>query len=391
MKLIVLAYTSKTYKSERLYIPFDPIQSDRADLTRKLPCMDTWVPRLKKKGVEVIFFDGDNDEVSFDEKNQILHLKETDTYDYFYLHQQKKPSNMVKKLQGALKWLLENREFDYVLRVDDGTYVNSFILENYYDYISQHDIITSGHGGGGGMFFSKKICEEILNINDETNHLEDMTIFSHFSQKYQSRFGSIDVMSSFYNLGEKNLTIHYSTGKRMYYCDFIISNYYNGSKVSRKVILNYRLNAGMELSTNRVSGTDGKTGIWYGLDRDSNNWEYYGNYARSISDVYDRTITYGDETIQNLCLFEIDNPSPTKIDNAISNLYKKITENGQLNLCFKSENDLIINKSSYDFTLESVKKLVVNYEIFNNVNFKEYINAEYISQNEIGTIIKIIK
>jgi hypothetical protein len=147
----------------------------------------------------------------------------------------------------------------------------------------------------------------------------------------------------------------------------------------------------MELSTNRVSGTDGKTGLWYGLDRDINNWEYYGNYARSISDVYDRTITYGDETIQNLCLFEIDNPSPTKIDNAISNLYKKITENGQLNLCFKSENDLIINKSSYDFTLEAVKKLVVNYEIFNNVNFNEYINAEYISQNEIGTIIKIIK
>lgn len=391
MKLIVLAYTSKKYMSERLYVPFDPVQSDRADLTRKLPCMDTWVPRLKEKGIEVIFFDGDNEEVSFDEKNQILHLTETDTYDYFYLHQQKKPSNMVKKLQGALRWLLENRDFDYVLRVDDGTYVNSFILENYYDFIKQYDIVTSGSGGGGGMFFSKKICEEILNINDETNHLEDVTIFKHFSQNYATKFGSIDVMSSFYNLGEKNLTIHYSTGKRMYYCDFIISNYYNGPKTNRKVILSYRLDAGQQLTTNRVSGTDGKTGLWYGLDRDNNNWEYYHNYARSISDVYDRTITYGDETIQNLCFFEINHPSSLKIGDAITKLYKTITKNGSMSLCFKSENGEVIDKSSYDFALDVVKKLGENYEIINNANFQEYTNAEYISKNEVGTIIKINK
>ena len=391
MKLIVLAYTSKTYMSERLYIPFDPIQSDRADLTRKLPCMDTWVSRLKDRGIEVIFFDGDNQEVSFDEKNQTLHLVETDTYDYYYLPQQKKPSNMVKKLQGAIRWLLENREFDYVLRVDDGTYVNSFIIENYYDYISQYDIVTSGHGGGGGMFFSKKTCQEILNINDETNHLEDMTIFTHFSQKHQSRFGSIDTMSSFYNLGEKNLTIHYSTGKRMYYSDFIISNYYNGLKTKRKVILNYRWNSGAELNTNRVSGTSGKTGAWYGLDRDKNNWEYYGNYARSISDIYDRTITYGEETIQNLYVFEIEHNSSLKINRAITELHKTLTNDGHMNLCFKTENGEIIHKTSFEFALESVKNLGSNYEVFNNVNFKEITNAEYIKEDEVGTIIKLLK
>jgi hypothetical protein len=392
MKLIVLAYTSKKYMSEKLYIPFDPIQTDRADLTRKLPCMDTWVSRLKDKGIEVIFFDGDNEEVSFDEKNQTLHLVETDTYDYYYLHQQKKPSNMVKKLQGALRWLLQNRDFDYVLRVDDGTYVNSFIIEEYFNQIDDKDIVWSGHGGGGGMFFSKKICEEILNINDETNHLEDMTLLTHFTRNYQTKFGIIDTMSSFYNLGEKNLTIHYSTGKRMYYCDFILSNYFGGLKTQRKLILNYRWYSGVELNTNRVSGTSGKTGAWYGLDRDKNNWEYYGNYARSISDIYDRTIPYGEETVKNLCVFEIKHNVPSKINRAITELYKTLSNGGQINLCFKVDNNgQIIEKSSYDASLESIASINENYEILNNINFKEYTEAEYIQHNEVGTIIKLIK
>lgn len=392
MKLVVLAYTSKKYMSEKLYIPFDPIQTDRADLTRKLTCMDTWVSRLKDKGIEVIFFDGDNDEVSYDEKNQILHVVESDTYDYHYLHQQKKPSNMVKKFQGALRWLLENRDFDFVLRVDDGTYVNSFVIESYFDYIQDKDMVYSGHGGGGGIFFSKKICEEILNINDDTNHLEDMTFFNHFSKNYPAKIGTIDTMSSFYNLGENNLTIHYSTGKRMYYCDFIISNYHNGTKSHRKLILNYRLNAGLELNTNRVSGTNGKTGLWYGLDRDVNNWEYYGNYARSISDIYDRTITYGNDTVQNLCIFEMNHKSQTKINRSITELYKTLIEGGQLNIFFNVNTDgQVIEKFSYESAIESIMNMNKNYEILNNINFKEYINAEYINPNEVGTVIKLIK
>jgi hypothetical protein len=107
--------------------------------------------------------------------------------------------------------------------------------------------------------------------------------------------------------------------------------------------------------------------------------------------VYDRTITYGDETIQNLCLFEINHPSSLKIGEAITKLYKTITKNGTMNLCYKTENDIVIDKLSYDCALEAVKNLGHNYEIINNANFKEYTNAEYISQNEIGTIIKIVK
>jgi hypothetical protein len=391
MKLIVLAYTSKNYMSEKLYIPFDPIQSDRADLTRKLPCMDTWVSKLKDKNIEVIFFDGDNPEVSFDEKNQILHLTETDTYDYYYLHHQKKPSNMVKKLQGAITWLLKNREFDYILRVDDGTYVNSFVLEKYFNEIIDKDIIWSGQGGGGGIFFSKKICEEILNIHDETNHLEDATLMQHFSKIPEVKFHIIDTMSAFYNLGEKNLTIHYSTCKRMYYCDFIISNYYNNLKTNRKVILNYEWSSGIELNTNRVSGTEGKTGAWYGLDRDKNNWEYYGGYARSISDIYDRTITYGDEVIQNLCVFNFKNPHDLKIKNTFNNLLKTIVKDGEINIFFSLNDGVITNENTYNIILKMIKNLNYEYEILNDVNFKEYTQAQYIQPDEKGLIIRILK
>ena len=391
MKIIVLAYTSKKYMSEKNYIPFDPIQTDRADLTRKLPCMDTWVSRLKDMGIEVIFFDGDNDEESFDEKNQILHLTETDTYDYYYLHHEKKPSNMVKKLQGAIRWLLENRDFDYILRVDDGTYVNSFVLENYFNEIIGNDIIWSGQGGGGGMFFSKKVCKEILNIYDESNHLEDATIMDHFTKIPDIKFHTIDTMSAFYNLGEKNLTIHYSTGKRMYYSDFIISNYYNNLKSNRKVILNYEWSSGIELNTNRVSGTDGNTGAWYGLDRDKNNWEYYGGYARSISDIYDRTITYGDEVIENLCVFNLRNPYEIKIKNTVTNLLKTIVKDGEMNIFFTLNDGIINDENTYNLILKMVKNLNYDYKILKDINFKEYTQAEYIHPEENGLVIKILK
>ena len=66
MKILFLAFTSKIYKSEGIYTGTSSVYTDRADLTRKLSCMDTWVPRVEEKGHEVIFFDGGNNELLFD-------------------------------------------------------------------------------------------------------------------------------------------------------------------------------------------------------------------------------------------------------------------------------------------------------------------------------------
>ena len=178
MKILVLAYTSKQYKSEPLYTGTAGVYTDRADLVRKLPCMDTWVGRVESKGHEVIFFDGDNNEVSYDEKNKILHLTASDTYDYHYLYNENKPSNMLKKLQEAVTWALANREFDYVLRIDDGSYVNSYVLDEITEELNRFDIMWSGQGGGGGMFFNRRACETLITINNTNDHLEDMAIFN---------------------------------------------------------------------------------------------------------------------------------------------------------------------------------------------------------------------
>lgn len=394
MKLIVLAYTSKTYKSEPMYTGCQVVETDRADLTRKLPCMDTWVSRLKDKGYEVIFFDGDNSAVSFDAKNQLLHVTESDVYDYFYLHQQNKPSNMLKKLQGAVRWLLDNRDFDYILRVDDGTYVNSYVIQEYLETIKNNDIVWSGQGGGGGIFFSKSACIELLKINKAYSHLEDICIFSHFSNNPDYKIGSIRAMSSFYNLGEKNLTIHYATGKRMYYTDFIISNYYNNIGTNRRVILNYKWDPNVPLNTNRVGGTPGNTGAWYGLDRDRNNWEYYGNYARSIVNMYPDFTPYGENTMKKLCIFNFNYPDDNEIQTMLLSLYNSISIDGELILLYNTVTpniDTLIEKKDFDRIIRILDYSKLVYTVENYIKFKEYLFAEYIAKEDIGSIIKIKK
>ena len=54
MKIVFLAFTSKKYDGNHIKI------SD-ASLTRKMSCLETWVPKVESLGHKVIFFDGGND------------------------------------------------------------------------------------------------------------------------------------------------------------------------------------------------------------------------------------------------------------------------------------------------------------------------------------------
>ena len=85
MKILFLAFTSKEYKSDPVCTGGHGVVSDRADLTRKLTCMETWVPRVEEHGHEVIFFQGGADKVEFDALHKTLYVTESDSYDYFYL------------------------------------------------------------------------------------------------------------------------------------------------------------------------------------------------------------------------------------------------------------------------------------------------------------------
>jgi len=393
-KLLVLAYTSKKYHMKNI----DPIvMCDNPQLTRKLSCMDTWVSRLKNLGIETIFFDGDNSEVSFDEKNQVLHLTESDSYDYNYGNNDD-ISYMFVKLQSAIKWALENRDFDYILRLDDGTYVNAYIIEKFLsEFVNGKEMVFSGLGGGGGMFISRKACEElkIYDINDKIKSYEDDLIVGIIQRKGMDCIGNL-IMCCSYSLGEEYLTLHYTTGKRMYYVDFVISNYYNNQKFPRKIIINnnFKEDGREELNTNRVNAEKSKTPLWYGLDRDKNNWEYYGNYARS--DVEFRHNFYGNEVFSKFCFFYNHKQMKERmeINDYLLQFNRSIIPNGEILILLNRKNKDSINyveENEFKIMLEKIKKTNFNFEILEEINYKKYLNAEYVDEDDIGTIIKIIK
>lgn len=377
MKVLILAYTSKEYKSEPLYTGTPGVYSDRADLTRKLYCMDTWVGRIENLGHEVIFFDGGNETISYDNKNKILHLTSSDSYDYHYLEKENKPSFMLIKLQEAIRWSLENKEFDYILRVDDGTYVNSFIFNEFIKDIKNKDIIWSGYGGGGGIFFSRKACIELIKYKNEKYHLEDIAIFNSPLMNGELKIFTSKNMCPSYVLGEGLVTIHYATGKRMYYCDFVISSYYNNQSLDRKVVLNYPLNSRLPLKTNTIDCSDGNTPLWYGLDRDKYNWEYYGAYTRSsyqmmYNDSY-CILPFKKNSISKLFIYDF-NHNVNDIGNVISSYLYCIKEKGSLFILLNNENKEIIlnNLKSFNYTIiKNEDNYFYDFEYITNLNNDE--------------------
>ena len=112
-KILFLVLTSKTHNHG------DHLNIDRVDLTRKLDAINTWVGDVLDTDNDVIFFDGENEEVSFDENSKTLHLTDYDGYeDGITL------SKLFPKVKSALKWAYENKEFDTLYLCDDDIYVN---------------------------------------------------------------------------------------------------------------------------------------------------------------------------------------------------------------------------------------------------------------------------
>jgi hypothetical protein len=389
MKILVLAFTSKVYKSEPLYTGTPGVYTDRADLTRKLSCMDTWVPRVEDLGHEVIFFDGGNESVSYDEKNKLLHLTSSDSYDYHYLANEKKPSFMLMRLQEAVAWALTHKDFDYVLRIDDGSYVNAYTLPEITNEINKYDIVWSGYGGGGGIFFSRKACEELIKIENTEHHLEDMAIFnsSLFSGDFTKR--TSNRMSSTYFVGEQFATIHYTTGKRMYLVDYIMSSYYNSMPLERKVIVNYPILSTTPLKTNTIDCTNSNTPLWYGLDRDKYNWEYYGAYTRSSPMVIPNSseqIPFATHSVKNLFLYNMIYDVTPQLEQCIMKYFKSIQIGGTMNIFYSEKHNNLTNR-----ICDILSANGVGYRKENNTLISDLIKTEYVSGNESGVVITIKK
>jgi len=368
MKILFLGFTSKNYNGHGIRI-------DRADLTRKMSCMETWVPRIEKMGHEVIFFDGNNETQSYDEKNKILHLISNESYDYHSLKDEGIGSLMYERLKEAVDWCLKNKEFDYIFRTDDGSYINSFVIDKMITDIQGYDVVHS-HGGGAGVFMSKKVCEDLINdVNEENIFIEDVTLWKFFDKHSYKRKTS-SLLCHQYIVSEDYFSIHYTNGKRQYFVDNVISYYYDGNPLKRKVILNYPLDHGTPLLTNTWDSDFIRTPIYYSMDKDMFNWEHYGTVARNHYAVTSEC-PFAKNSINELVFYN------TKFD------FNKDHEKNAFNKYIESVNDNGIIYFFYKFQKDVQKEIFDKLTLIGENNYLEIIN-EYVKV-ENGVFIKTIK
>lgn len=365
MRILFLGYTSKNYNAHNIKI-------DRSDLTRKMSCMETWVQRIINKGHDVIFFDGGNESQSFDEKNKILHLISDESYDYPHFKTDGIPSKMFERLKEGISWALDNKEFDYLFRTDDSSYLNAFVLDEMIEELKNYDVMR-GVSGGGGAFMSRNVCEDLIkHTNEKKFPVEDLVLWNFFNEKkYKTK--NTNKLCYQYILNENYFSIHYTNGKRQYYVDDVISFYHDNKPIKRKVILNYELDVTKTLNSNTWDSNFEKTPIYYSMDKDLYNWEYYGPVSRNYFPV-EVYCPFSKNSIQELFFYNtkfIDD-----IDNTLNDYINCLMDDGVIYFFYKNKEDLEI-------------------KILEKLNLKEesnYINikTEFIKK-ENGYFIKLEK
>jgi hypothetical protein len=268
MKILFLILTSKEHNHQNNF------NIDRVDLTRKLDVINTWVTDALYLGHEVIFFDGGNEIEYYDENSRTLHLNTPDGYE-----SENTISPLYLKVKKATEWVYNNIDFDYTYICDDDVYVN---LKEFLKIDFNYDFISNRFLGGGGFLYSRKGLKVL--IDNEINDLGNCDTLIYKLMYSNSNIKKINNYSfcPFYIPGELYSTIHYVTGKRMYFVHNLIKNFQENSNTNRKIILNFPFNimkkniiVSYESKVNRISKR------YYDYTTDPNGWEYHGNYQRS--------------------------------------------------------------------------------------------------------------
>jgi hypothetical protein len=269
MKVLFLVVSSRTH------IHGESIKIDRVDLTRRLDAINTWVGDALHKGHDVVFFEGGHESVRYDEKSKTLCLTEYDGYE-----SNTGISNLFPKVKSAIRWSLENKEFDVLYLCDDDVFIN---MEQFSKIEMTHDFMGAGALGGGGFFFNKKSLQTLLNYENKDLRVCDQVIYDAIrnDDTITKNFGQSKTCP-FYMPGELYATIHYVTGKRSYHLHNVFRYFNENGYTNRKIILGGPLNS---LKLNEVvsyeSGAGKKTPRWYDFVIDPNGWEYHGGYLRS--------------------------------------------------------------------------------------------------------------
>lgn len=386
LKILFLGHTSKSYDGHSIKI-------DRSDLTRRMSCLETWVPEVEYQGHEVVFFEGSSDIIKYDPNNRLLSLPIDGSYDYNPPRIDPPKSLMLQRLVLAIEWALKNKEFDYIFRTDDGSYINFFILEKIYNEIEEFDIISNGFQGGGGIFFSKNLCKKIIEADKKNaicnlHHIEDIAIYRFInSLEDKIKIKNLNLFSHQYILGENFFTIHYTNGKRMYFTDFTLKRYFEESeKNKRKVILNYPIHNVVYLVDhypNTWYCEGGTTPIWYSYTTNHNNWEHYGKLIRSNFEPLSIN-PFGKGSMKQLLFYKtvFDIEKEHERDTLLSYI-TTIRSDGELMFFLEEESNLSKNM----ITLLQQINLKIQTA---NINIRNIINSnEIISEN--GILIKITK
>ena len=378
MKILFLVTSCKTYSFSNIFI-------DRPDLTRKLSCLETWVPRVIGKGHDVLFFEGDAGSTYFNEQSKHLYLPINDEYDYGH-----KPAPQFERFKLALKWCLENKEFDYINTITDSDYVNAYSLnDNVYNKLKETDFVSNGFGGNG-YYMSKKLCEIFVNeeyTNKKVHTDIALNVFvENFKNKHNlkiSRFESVKLNPYYqYVPGERYSHIHYANGKRMYHLDYLISNYYNGSKIKRKIVFEYPIDFTKRETIHTYDTIDKEnTPLYYSFTTDNDNWEYFGQMNRSYA-LPQHQYMIGEGVVYKGLFINID-ISENEV-NFLNNILPSIHEEGELYFYFED---------NYNNTKSVLDKHNIKYTIENNV--LDYIDSKSITPTENLTFtkpfIKILK
>jgi hypothetical protein len=268
MKILFLVVTSKTHIHQHV------LHIDRVDLTRKLDAINTWVVDVLNKGHDVIFFDGGNDIEWYDENSKTLHLTEDDGYET------KELSTLFPKVKAALKWAINNRDFDILYLCDDDIYIN---IEQFLKIEMNYDYMGTGSYGGAGFFFTKKSIKTVLNYENLIYRVCDQAIYDAIYNDL-SITKNLDYNKSAvqYIPGELYATIHYVTGKRSYFLNNILRFFNENGYTNRKIILGGELESHKSNDVVSYESIIGKkTQRWYDFTVDPNGWEYHGGYIRS--------------------------------------------------------------------------------------------------------------
>lgn len=356
MKFLFLTLTSKRHDHNGNFT------IERCDLTRKLDCLNTWVPEVLDAGHEVLFFDGNNEKEIYNPDSLTLHLKDSDEYE-----QKPFPSRLLPKIQSAFRWVLENKDFDYVYLHDDDIYIN---IKEFNKSNIVHDF-KGTNIGGFGFFFNKKAMQALIEFKNEVHSVADHAIYDCMrSNNNVSKIFSMIGHSAFYVPGELYSTVHYVCGKRCYFLNNILRFYQDNGFTNRKIIFNFPF-----LGINRNSyvtyeaDANRKTRRDYDFVMDRNNWEYHCGYARStITNV--NTLKEFWPYAKNSAKYFVVNISPLLVH------YEENSKEEIKNYLISKFEESLINKENLILCSEQEEDHGNNWKIDNQISENLKLNFE---------------